>query len=257
MAHEVLAASRSLPARPLHRPVNRTAERVFFAVMVLLVWAAVLIGFWPTYFGAGVFDAPLPSPILPWHGAVFTLWLVLLLVQSVLVSAGRVKLHRTLGTVFFCLPPLMVVLGVIAALDALHRGVRIGPLDPAVTLAIPLFDIVGFSVVIYAAWSTRRRPDAHKRLVMLATIGLTYAAFGRFPWERMGISPAAGGVMGIGALILLMVAYDLISLHRIHRATMWAAPFTFVINAFSVPIGQTAAWHGFVALLGRTVAAHL
>jgi hypothetical protein len=73
------------------------------------------------------------------------------------------------------------VLGVIAAVDALRRGVRIGPLDPAVSAAIPLIGIVAFTVVIYASWRARRRPAAHKRLVFIARMGLVSAAFGRFP----------------------------------------------------------------------------
>lgn len=254
---EAVIEPRSAHARTMHRSINRSSERVFFAGMVILLCVVVIIGFTPTYFGAGMFMAPLPSPVLQVHGAVFTLWMLLLLVQTALVSARRVNWHRSLGTVAFCLPPIMIVLGLIAALNALHRGVRIGTLDPAVSLGIPLFDIVGFSVVIYAAWRARRRPDAHKRLVLLATIGLTYAALGRFPWTHWGLTPASGGVMGIGVLILFLVGYDLISLHRIHRSTMWAAPLTFVINAFSVPIAMTAGWHSFAAFLSRTVAAHL
>jgi hypothetical protein len=30
---------------------------------------------------------------------------------------------------------------------------------------------------------------------------------------------------------------------------MWAAPLTFVVNALAVPIGMTAAWHTFAAML--------
>jgi hypothetical protein len=243
----------SLPARHAYRPVNRTVERFFFGGMAILLCVIVYIGFSPTYFGAGMLRAPLPSPILHVHGAVFTLWMVLFLVQSALISARRVKWHRSLGIVAFCLPPIMIVLGVIAALDALHRKVRIGPLDPAVSLAIPLIGIVCFTVVIFASWRARRRPDAHKRLILLATAGLCEAAFGRFPWDRMGVSPAAGAVTGLGILILLLIAYDLVSLHRIHRSTMWAAPLTFAVGALSVPIGMTAGWHAFAAFLDRVV----
>jgi hypothetical protein len=242
--------------KPAQRIVNRTLERAFFAGMALLLCVIVVIGFTPTYFGAGVFRAPLPSPILHIHGAVFSLWMILYTVQTAFISARRVRWHRTFGTIAFCLPPLMVVLGVIAALDALHRGVTIGPLDPATSLAIPLLGIIGFTVVIYASWRTRRQPDAHKRLILLATMGLTEAAWGRFPWGRMGISPAAGAVGGLGILILLLIVYDLISLHRVHRSTIWAAPFTFVLNAFAVPIGMTAAWHAFSAVLLRTLWPH-
>ena len=238
---------------PLYRPVNRTVDRVFYSSMAVLLCVCVYIGFSPTYFGAGLLRAPLPSPILHFHGAVFTLWMLLFLVQAALISAHRVKWHRSLGTVAFCLPPIMIVLGVIAAVDALHRGVRIGPLEPAVSFAIPTIGIVGFTVVIYASWRARRRPDAHKRLILLATIGLVEAAFGRFPWNRLGLPPAAGAVTGLGILVLLVIVYDLVSLHRIHRSTMWAAPLTFAVNALAVPIGMTTMWHAFAAMVSRAV----
>ncbi len=239
------------------RPVNRTHERIFFGGMAILLCVVVIIGFAPTYFMAGLINAPLPSPILHYHGAAFTLWMVLFLIQSALISAKRVAWHRSFGTIAFCLPPVMIVLGLIAALNALERGVMIGPLDPSTSLAIPLLGIFSFTILILAAWRARRRPDAHKRLVLLATIELVEAAFGRFPWARIGLSPAAGAVTGLGILVLLVVVYDLVSLHRLHRSTMWAAPFTFVFGAFAVPIGMTGPWHSFAGFLARNVAPHL
>jgi hypothetical protein len=218
-----------------------------------LLCVVVFIGFSPTYFRAGLLRAPLPSPILHVHGAAFTLWMILLLIQSALISARRIAWHRSLGTIAFCLPPVMIILGFIAAIDAFHRGVRIGPLDPSVSLAIPLLGITSFAIVILAAWRARRQPDSHKRLILFATIGLTEAAFGRFPWNRVGLPPAAGAVTGLGLLILLAVAYDLISLRRLHRSTIWAAPLTFVLGAFAVPIGMSAPWHAFAAFLARTL----
>src|SRR5580698_6764048 len=137
MATETLYPPKSNPRPSLYRPVNRTAARIFFSSMALLLCVVVFIGFSPTYFRAGMLRAPLPSPILHVHGAIFTLWMLLFLVQAALVSAHRVKWHRSLGTVAFCLPPVMIVLGLIAALDALHRDVQIGRLDPAASFAIP------------------------------------------------------------------------------------------------------------------------
>jgi hypothetical protein len=242
---------------PIYRPVNRNAERIFFSGMAILLCAVVFIGFSPTYFRAGMLRAPLPSPILHFHGAVFSLWMLLFVVQAGLISARHVAWHRSLGTVAFCLPPIMIILGVIAAIDALGRKVMIGPLDPAVSSAIPLIGIVGFTIVIFASWRARRKPDAHKRLILLATIGLTEAAFGRFPWSQIGLPPAAGAVTGLGILVLLVIAYDLISLHRIHRSTLWAAPLTFAFGALAVPIGMTPAWHSFAGFLARNVAPHI
>lgn len=225
--------------------------------MAILMCVAVFIGFSSTYFQAGMMRAPLPSLIVHIHGAVFTLWMLLFVVQVAFISTRHVKWHRSFGTIAFCLPPIMVVFGVIAAIGALHRGVRIGPIDPEGSLAIPLVGIFAFTVIIYASWRARRRPDAHKRLILIATIGLVGAAFGRFPWSRIGLPPAAGAVTGIGTLLLLLAVYELITIRRIHRSTMWAAPLTFAAIAFAVPIGMTPAWHIFAALLNRTIGLHL
>jgi len=235
--------------QPAQRQVNRTAERIFYSGMAVVLCICVYIGFSPTYFGAGMLRAPLPSPILHVHGAIFTLWMLLFTVQAALISARRVLWHRTLGTIAFCLPPIMVVLGVIAAIDALHRGVMIGPLEPAVSFAIPMIGIVALAIVILASWRARRRPDAHKRLIMIATIGITGAAFGRFPWGRIGFPPAAGAVTGVGVLLLILIAFELITTRRVHRSTLWAAPLVFLSIALAVPIGMTHGWHAFAALL--------
>ena len=254
------------PARPVQpdvsvsrtlRPINRTRERFFFAGMAILLCVVVVIGFSRTYFMAGMIKAPLPNGLVHVHGAAFTLWMVLYLTQSALISAKRVAWHRSLGTFAYCLPPIMIVLGTTAAIDGLRRGVRIGPLDILTSSSISLLGMVVFSIVIFASWRARRRPDAHKRLVLYATIGLCEAALGRFPWSHLGLAPAAGAVLSLGILLLFPLAYDLISLHRIHRSSMWAAPLTFVIGALSVPIGMTPAWHALAGFLARHVAPHV
>ena len=254
---DALSVPESLPRTTTYRPVNRKVERVFFSGMAILLCVIVFIGFSPTYFRAGMMHAPLPNGLLHVHGALFTTWMVIYLVQSALISAKRVAWHRSLGTVAFCLTPVMVVVGTVAALDALRRGVQIGPLDPAVSLAIPLVGIAPLALLFYASWRARRRPDAHKRLILLATIGMVEAAFGRFPWAKMGLTPASGAVTGLGLTILLVIAYDLFSLHRIHKSTMWAAPLVFITGAFAVPIGMTTAWHSFAGFLARHVAPYV
>src|SRR2546430_6276618 len=41
--------------------------------------------------------APLPSLTIHLHGAAFSCWILLLVTQTSLVSAGRVDIHRRLG----------------------------------------------------------------------------------------------------------------------------------------------------------------
>ncbi len=74
MATDAIAvpASRQQPA---YRPVNRTAERIFYSGMSIVLCICVYICVSPTYCQAVILRAPLPSPILHIHGAVITLWM--------------------------------------------------------------------------------------------------------------------------------------------------------------------------------------
>jgi hypothetical protein len=257
MATEAVFPRKAAASGPVYRTVNRTVEHGFFSGMAVLLCVVVVYGFSHTYFTAGMVLAPLPNLLIHVHGAAFTLWMVLYVTQTALISAKRVAWHRTLGPIAFCLPPLMVVLGICAALDGLRRGSEIGGLDPATSLAIPLFGIACFAVLIYAAWSSRRRPDAHKRLILIATMAICEAALGRFPWPQVGVPVAVGPWASEGVLLLFIVGYDLIVLRRLHRTTMWAAPLTFVVAAGAVPFGFTPLWHSFAGFLARDVAPHV
>src|SRR4029077_19200448 len=62
---------------PTYKPENRTRERVFYSGMAIFLCILLFSDFSPTYFQAGMMRAPLPSPILHIHGAVFTLWMLL------------------------------------------------------------------------------------------------------------------------------------------------------------------------------------
>jgi len=92
---------------------GRQFDNIFFSGMAVLILITVFTGFARTYFMAGVFRAPLPNLLIHIHGAVFSSWILLLITQTALVSAGRVDIHLRLGLVGFGLACLMVILGVL------------------------------------------------------------------------------------------------------------------------------------------------
>src|SRR5262245_2356829 len=89
----------------------RRRERLFYVGMTVAIILTVFAGFAPTYYLRSHFGGPPLRPLVQVHGSVFTLWLVLFLVQTTLVAAGRVRLHRLLGMGGMVVAVLMVGLG--------------------------------------------------------------------------------------------------------------------------------------------------
>src|SRR3954453_14723444 len=160
---------------------GRRYDHIFFSGIALLILATVFSGFARTYYLAGMFNAPLPNLIIHLHGAAFSCWILLLVTQTSLVSAGRVNIHRRLGIAGFFLGSLMVVLGVMAATDSLVR--RGGPVgrDAQAFYIVPITDMVFFAIVLFLALRKRRDSTSHKRFILIATNALMIAAVARIP----------------------------------------------------------------------------
>lgn len=225
---------------------NRQYDNYFFSAMALLILATVVVGFARTYFLAGIFRAPLPNLLIHIHGAVFSSWILLLITQTALVSAGRVDIHRRLGLVGFGLACLMVTLGVLAASNSLARGFSPpgSPFDPKTFYAIPIVDMVVFATLVFFAYRARFNPPAHKRLILIATISIMDAPTGRPPFAAITAHPFLGSTF-VAIFLLLLVGYDLWSTRKIHRVTTWASLFVLIAQQLEVPLGSTAAWHAF------------
>src|ERR1035441_773 len=89
-----VVARPNVPVKVVRVVPGRRFDHFFFSAMALLMLATVFWGFAATYYLAGVFRAPLPSLIIHLHGAAFSCWILLLVTQTSLVSAGRVDIHR-------------------------------------------------------------------------------------------------------------------------------------------------------------------
>ena len=236
----------SSPAKLSIAVPGRRYDHLFFSGMALVMLATVFVGFAPTYYLAGVFQAPLPSLIVHLHGAAFSCWILLLIAQTSLVSAGRVDIHRKLGIAGFLLACLMVTLGVLAATDSLGRGTGPSGLDAQFFYVIPMTDMLIFATLVFCAFRARSNPSAHKRLIFVATSALLVAAIVRWPFVLVHRKPMMATLASY-LFLMILVGYDLWSTRRVQRATMWAVGFLIFMQQIRIPIGKTAAWHAFAA----------
>ena len=224
-------------------------DSVFYTGMALLCAAIVIAGFAPTYYLRGAFGGRALSPLFQVHGAIFTSWIALFIVQTTLVAAHRTDIHRRLGLAGGLIAILMVIVGFLAAVDSGRRGFTpVGAPPPLVFMAIPLFMLVMFAAVVSAALFYRRQGATHKRLMLLATISITTPAIARIPIFSGG-PPVFFGVTDL--LILACLLYDRVAHGRVHRAFALGALFIILSQPLRILIGFSGPWQAFAAWLTR------
>jgi hypothetical protein len=228
---------------------RRRRERFFYIAMSIAMVITVFAGFAPTYYLRPYYQPTPLMPLLHLHGLVFTLWIVLLVTQTSLVAARRTDIHRRLGIAGGVIATLMVVIGVVTALIRAKQGATPLPeVSPLSFLVVPLGDMFVFAILVGLGFYYRRRPDVHKRLMLLATISIVTAAIARLPFEIMKAGPPAFFAL-TDVFILVCVAYDLITLKRVHRTTILAGLLIIVLQPLRLVLGGTSAWLSFAGWL--------
>jgi hypothetical protein len=193
----------------------RSWDRRFYVLITILLMGIVARGFWPSYYGQ-IFNGGGSGRawIMHLHGAVYTGWMLLMLLQVGLVAVGRVGAHRRVGAFGIWYGGVVLVLGLIVSFAAPVMHIRAGewPIDRAAGFMIlPLFDMVLFGGFFGGAVAYRLKPEIHKRLILAATVSLAFAAV-----ARMAIEPPALFYFVWVSPMLLGVGYDLFSRKRVH-----------------------------------------
>ena len=205
-------------------------RQYFYLCMSLLIAVVAVYGFSHTIGQNLLHPSPIPPFILTIHAIVFPGWVLFFILQSSLVRSRNVRLHRTLGWFGLAFSALVVVIGYFTAtamdrffMQSLHYA------GAPAFLIIQLMDLLCFAVPFALAISWRRRPEFHRRLMLIASCGLTDAAWGRFP-----LLPLAFSAAGVDALVLLGILRDLIVDRRIHKVYLYALPLLLVLQILSV-----------------------
>ena len=250
-----MAVATAAPLSP-SRASAGAYDRVFYSGMAIGMALVVLAGFAPTYYArmpsggpwATVTGAPFTA-LVHLHGALFTAWVLLFIVQTALVAAHRVALHRRLGVAGAALAAAMVGAGTAVAIAAAKRGSAPAGVDPLAFMAIPLFDMIIFSGFVIAALVQRRNKEAHKRLMLLAYIAIIVAAVARLP-GLLVMGPPVFFSLGF-SLALLAVGYDLVTRRRVHKAYAWGVPLLIASVPVRLMVSGTGAWRAFAEFLTR------
>ncbi len=237
---------KAFPAHP--------ADHRFFLTMAITVSLLIFAGFARTYFVGGLVSSAAVPLILHLHGAVFFGWLALFVTQAALASRQSYEVHKRLGITAVGFTFLMMILGVATAIMVARRGDHGTPDSDfgswQAFLLLNLMTLCLFESLVFAAWYFRRSPQAHKRLMLMATIGgLAAPGIGRLPFIHGHPERVA---MALFALLLVGPIYDLVTRRRVHMAYVGGvlASLTFGPPLVAA-LAATEAWRGLAAAMIR------
>jgi hypothetical protein len=224
---------------------NRIRFRITFNfVMALMMGLVVIYGFSHTI-GANLIHPSIPRPrVLYVHAALFSAFMAIYILQTGLVASGNATLHRRLGPTWVVMGAAMPVVGIATGIvmrrfDIIHFG------DYATFIAVILWDMLAFSILFLLAVLWRKRPEYHRRLMLLATCGLMNAGFARFPLIGLPDAPVPNFwadfralYVGVITLMLIAIIRDLIVHRRVHIVYRVAVPLIIAGQLLAVTLSD-------------------
>jgi hypothetical protein len=230
-----------------HSRANPTSERRFFAWLSVAILAMAVAGFLRTYILVPVLGLPAdalePTLLVHIHAFVFFAWCVLLVVQSWLVALNRVSDHRKIGLLGVALYGGLVVTG---PLVAIRSAIRYGSsTDQLAFLAVSLGNVLAYTAIFGAAFYWRRRPDVHKRLMVVGMVALLTASFGRlvpFPY-------LLEHVVGPSTVVIALAVWDYLAYRRVHFVTKYIGPAVLIWELLPNLFMHSAWWLAFARWL--------
>lgn len=231
-------ASPAIPRNPARR------GRLFHTGMAVAFLLTAVVGFGPTYFFKPVHPSPPLPLLLHVHGMAFTVWLVLLVVQSGLVRADRVDLHKRLGMFGAVLAALMVFLGLSVAVYGARRGASADGMAPLAFMIFPFGQTLLFGGFVAAGLWKRRQPEIHRRFILLGTISLLTPAISRMVEKRSVLAMFLTLSFVVAAMI-----HDWLSRRRVHPVYIVGGVILLVSGPLRAVVGNSAAWQSFARML--------
>jgi hypothetical protein len=231
---------------------RRNIDHRFFITASILVVAAILIGFGPTFYLKPFFESPpVARTVIYLHGFVMAAWVGLFVVQVYFISAKKIKLHQKLGYIGVGLAVVVFVVGLIVAIAATKYGSATAPVDinPLQFMIVPFTDMVVFAILFGAAVYYRKNSPNHKRLMLLTMMNFLPPALARFPGNLMNIY---GPLWFFGVptvLTIVLIGLDTWYNRKLNKVFFLAGLFLVASMWMRLPLSSTGAWLSFAQWL--------
>jgi hypothetical protein len=182
-------------AASAHAPgdIASPVARRFHVRMAWVFLFIALTGFAPTYWVPLLQGRLDVQPLTHIHALLFYGWLVLFCWQTILVASGRTLRHREFGVFGVSLATAMCFVGAATALQTVRQQQAGGFGEAARAFSIvPLSGLLLFAGLVAVAIVNVKRPEIHKRLMLVATASILQAGIAR--WFVVLLAPPAPAV---------------------------------------------------------------
>jgi hypothetical protein len=233
----------------IRHPVRRS--RGFWLGLALLCCAIAVVGFIPVYYGpllGGTATFPLRLHL---HAAAASLWLLLLITQTGLISSGRPHVHMRVGNAALVVAGALVPVTLWAIAAMVTRSDPPGALERAVFFP-QVASLVLFVAWVFAGFLNRQHPERHKRFMLMATVALLGTPIARIELWRINEQPLLMLALWLGPA-LIVVFYDLWARRRVHWVTGLCLSLLVAMQVATVVLMENEAWGAVVARLADTL----
>ena len=226
-------------------------DRVYFAAFSVVILVLIFGAFAPSYFLREMYNRPPPPPFIVLHGAMMTGWVLLLVVQAVLASIGRISWHKKLGYAGLAYAALLVPIGCIAVTISAAREVH-----GHTQMMIPELNVFGISLMqmflfggwVGAAGLFRSRADYHKRMIVLAMLSVLPNAIVRLSFNVPAFAFLQTNLDILNAwaaLSFAVLAADAVRMRRLHPVFALGGLLTAAALYAAWFVSRTTIWDQF------------
>lgn len=213
--------------------------------MAIVALLAVLIGFAKTFIipvATNNFTAPL---LIHLHGAFAFAWILFFLTQTGLIHFYKYKIHRTLGVFGVLIAAGVTLTMVPAGFFVVQRDLNQGVGESSFSSIIGVITSgIMFFCLVLAGVLKRNVPEAHKRLMLLATIVVLWPAWFRFRhyFPTVPRPDFWFALVLADSLIIISWIWDKCKNGIIHPVLKYMGLFIILEQSFEVIVYDSSLW---------------
>ena len=216
------------------------------AIFMILIVMGIQWGFYQTYISQFP-NFVNKTATIHVHGMLLMSWMALLILQPLLIGAGKAKLHRKIGKASYVLGPLIIISMFLIGRSSFGRFSGVAPERELLgTMVLDIRGYISFAIFWALAMIYRKDSGSHMRYMIATGIIGIGPGVGRGLIHSLGIAfPTALALTDVLDLTIVgfLLGYDIYK--KKNYKPFLVIFIVFLTGAILWQLRETAAWQSF------------